>query len=190
MRTLKIVVLGTFIFLTAIGSAEAHRPRQHYAVGNYATNNYATAGSYPCGGANGPCGGGGGERVVVAGVGFAVVFGPPAGYCGGANGPCFVQEVVPPQEVVIIQRRQIELVPEWSMSLDMRLLRKNQNVIYMSGKPAAPENLPEGGAAIVCNARSRAYKNVDGTTYVHKQQCWLYFHPLGKEVDDKEVPGD
>ena len=182
MKTVvKIIVLAAFVFLTAIDSVEAHRPQR-----------YNNAAGYPCGGANGPCGGGG-ERVVVGvGVGFGVVFGPPAGYypCGGTNGPCIVHEVAPPQEVVIIQRRQVQPAPEDSVQLDMRLLRRNQNVIHMTGKPSAPENLPEGGAAIVCNAKSRAYKQVDGMTYVHKQQCWLYFHPLGKEVDDKEVPGD
>ena len=62
------------------------------------------------------------------------------------------------------------------------------------GQAPAPPDLIPGAVAIICNAPSRNYKLYSegiykGTQYF-KQQCWLYWHPPGQEIQHKEIPGD
>ena len=189
MKSIKIFILAVVIFLSMIvASAHAgkrhHHHRHHHDYGHYHHGYYP----YPYGG----------ERVIVGGaIGFGVVIGE-TGY-----NPCWPVNtsacIPPPQEIVIIQQqppqdssgfRAVRPAPnQIPIQLDIKLLRRNKNVIHMTGKPTAPD-LPEGGSAIVCNAQSAAYKRTDGTKYIHQQQCWLHFHPIGKEPDDKEIQGD
>ena len=196
MKSIKMVTLAVVIFLSMI-VASAHAGKRHDHQHNH-NHGHHHGHHYHSGVYYYPPPYYGGERVIVGGaIGFGVVIGE-TGY-----NPCWPVNtsacIPPPQEIVIIQQqppqdssgfRAVRPAPnQIPIQLDMELLQKNKNVIRMTGKPTAPD-LPEGGSAIVCNAQSAAYKRTDGTKYIHQQQCWLHFHPIGKEPDDKEIQGD
>ena len=125
-----------------------------------------------------------------------VVFGAPRVIFGAppvtvVEDPTVVQSA--PQQA----QSQWSPVQNFSAGPDMNIdLRKIKRTIHhdQHGREYAPSDLLSGGAAIICNAPSGNYKlpsesMYNGTQY-HKQQCWLFWYPVGGSPQEREIPAD